>query len=109
MRAVRPRVRLEKPGELMHNLRSPMKTTPNLPLPFTRHLFTRCRSALCLTALTVAIVPNFAHAQAINPVWEYLITKPSPLPVLTNALNVTGDLENGDGRSTMDTLSALKR
>jgi hypothetical protein len=86
-----------------------MKTPPNPPLPLTRHLFMRCRSALGLIALTFAICPNLAHAQAINPVWEYLINKPSPLPVLTNALNVTADNENGNGRSTMDTLSALKR
>src|SRR5258706_189818 len=51
-------------------------------------------AALCLAAVLVAVFPAVAHAQAITPVWEYLIIKlPSPLPILTNATPV--DALNG--------------
>jgi len=61
------------------------------------------------TLLTLSCFPN-VQAQKLTPVWEYLINKPtSPIPVLTNRVTYTTDSDNGDGKSTMDSLGALVR
>src|ERR1051326_6284961 len=54
---------------------------------------------------------GLGHAQQLNPVWEFLVNHPpSPIPVLTNALNGwTTDNETGDGTSVLDSLGALQR
>ena len=63
---------------------------------------------ICLT--TSLLVPTIAPAQAISPVWEYLINNlPAPLPILTNATPTNTDQEIGDGHWPMPTLAALKR
>ena len=67
-----------------------MKTV-RLFLSFASITLTRGFSAFFLIALA-ALCPNLGHAQAITPVWEYLINKlPSPLPILTNSTPVTAD------------------
>src|SRR5882724_9850267 len=85
-----------------------MKTV-RLLLSFASIALTRGFTAFLLIALA-ALYPTLAHAQAITPVWEYLINKlPTPLPILTNATPIDADNEIGDGHYPMDTLSALKR
>ncbi len=58
----------------------------------------------------VAICGFAAQAQPITPVWEHLVNNlPAPLPILTNALPWTTDLENGDGLSLMDCIGPMRR
>lgn len=65
-------------------------------------------NALILAA--AALATRQASGQQLAPAWEYLINRPgSPIPVLTNAVNYTTDLESGDGQSPMDSLGALTR
>src|SRR5262249_43454664 len=67
-------------------------------------------SCLCLIILVTGLTSNSSFAQPITPVWEYLITKlPAPLPILTNKLGYTTDLENGDGQSLMDCIGPMRR
>jgi len=62
--------------------------------------------ALMLLAATCLV----GRAQPITPVWEYLINNlPAPLPILTNAVPYTTDLENGDGLSLMDCIGPMRR
>jgi hypothetical protein len=84
--------------------------TPVSFLCFGRRILWRRCGGLCLAVLAASLCPGSASAQAITPVWEYLINKlPAPLPILTNSTPVTADLEIGDGHWPMDTLAALKR
>jgi hypothetical protein len=74
---------------------------------FTRKL---CCSWFGIALLAACLPSSSTFAQAITPVWEYLINKlPAPLPILTNSTPVPADLEIGDGHWPMDTLAALKR
>lgn len=68
-----------------------------------------CRHSLLAMALAAVAVIT-APAQSITPVWEYLINKlPSPLPILTNSVPYTTDIENGDGLSLMDCIGPMRR
>src|SRR5262245_7766756 len=70
----------------------------------------RCFGWLCLALLLAWLPSSPGFAQAITPVWEYLINKlPAPLPILTNKLGWTTDLENGDGQSLMDCIGPMRR
>lgn len=85
-----------------------MKYTSSL-LPARAAVMRWC-GAIGLVALALVLWPTTTHAQAITPVWEYLINHlPAPLPILTNATPTNTDNEIGDGHWPMDTLSALKR
>src|SRR5882672_1432942 len=64
---------------------------------FASIALTRGFTAFFLIALAT-LCPNLGHAQAITPVWEYLLNKPSPLPILTNYVAWPDDEENGDGK-----------
>src|SRR5258705_13648298 len=57
----------------------------------------RSFSIALLTASVLALCPQRSDAQSITPVWEYLLNKPSPLPILTNYVAWPDDEENGDG------------
>lgn len=63
--------------------------------------------------LLLAGLASFAFlpkAQQLSPAWEFLIKQTnSPIPVLTNAVTYTTDNDNGDGKTTMDSLGALLR
>src|SRR5438105_3047114 len=78
------------------------------PIMKTLRSLIRNNLYLC-TLLALACLPT-VRAQKLTPVWEYLINKPgSPIPVLTNTVTYTTDSDNGDGKSTMDSLGALLR
>lgn len=70
----------------------------------------KTKKQLLLCLIGACALGTSSHAQQLTPVWEYLITQPStPIPILTNTLNYTTDLEEGVGTSTMDSLGALTR
>lgn len=64
-----------------------------------------------LAILALVSAARLLHAQQLVPVWEYLVSEPSPpVLILTNTVNGwTTDNETGDGKSLMDSLGALQR
>src|SRR6185295_11110253 len=67
-----------------------------------------CRGIL-LASVLLALCSQLAYSQPITPVWEYLVTQPSPLPILTNYIGWPDDEENGDGKSLMDCIGPMRR
>ncbi len=67
------------------------------------------RSGLLTLGLLAASCLS-GSSQSITPVWEYLVNhQPTPIPILTNSTPWVEDLDNGDGKTLMDTIGPLRR
>jgi hypothetical protein len=78
----------------------------------SNNMINQLKNARCHLAAVglLAVGCLSSSAQPITPAWEYLISKlPAPLPILTNYLGYTTDLENGDGLSLMDCIGPMRR